>query len=362
LSGKDYENTRTLFRGFDYQVVVRAVIERTAPGKIWVDDSQNPSVGFMATPEGWFLAGNTSNDKFNAGLRQLIHDMILKGEFYSPVNPEFLKELFFHIDSESWKKRFAEIFDLRKPLPVDRIHFTCSNVRLDWKEKITEGYEIVNVDSNFDASMFDFPEDIKERTEHALDEQKVRGFGMCLVHNGKVVVWIHADCSSGDECEIGIVTTEEYRLQGLGSAMAAAAVERCLSLGFSTVGWHCEDHNYGSIGVANKVGFVKERDYKFYFCMFDEAVHFAESGMRYFYDGEHEQAVEDFENAIKIGEVPVWAYLLSARSNGVKGNTARAKKYLIRAKEEGWTNWEPIVGSVELQNLFSAYEWEEILK
>ncbi len=316
----------------------------------------------MATTEGWFLAGEPTNTAFNSGLRLLVHDMILKGEYYSPVNPEFLSELFFHIDSDSWKEQFSFIFDLRRPLPTNRMHYTCNKVGLDWRKNIPDGYEHVPVDSSFIQDSYEFPEDIREWTENSLDEQKQRGFGKCLVHVNKIVVWINSDCASGDECEIGIITTEEYRMKGLGSATAAAAVEQCFSLGYSTVGWHCEDHNYGSIGVAEKVGFVKERGYLHYICMFDEAVHFAEAGMRHFYDGEHEEAVSEFENAFKSGEVPVWAYLLSARSNGVLGNVERAKRYLIRAKEEGWTNWDPIVESAQLQNAFTDDEWDEIIK
>ncbi|MFW9850071.1 MAG: GNAT family N-acetyltransferase [Candidatus Thorarchaeota archaeon] len=351
-----------MFSGFDFQVVVRAVIEGTSPGKIWVDDIRHPNVGFMASTEGWFLAGDPNKDEFNSGLKQLVHDMILKGEYYSPVNPEFLEELFFHIDSESWKERFSEIFDLRKPLPVNRIHYVCNRVILDWEEKIPEGYDLLPVDSNFDPNMYDFPEDVRERVAHAIEDQKKRGFGMCLIHENKVIVWIHADCASGDECEIGIVTTKDYRLKGLGSATAAAAVENCFALGYSTVGWHSEEHNYGSIGVAENVGFVKERDYRFYFCMFDEAVHFAESGMRYFLGGRHDDAVSEFEIGFGIGEVPSWAYVLAARSYGAIGNALRAKELLLQAKENGWSNWEPIVKSQELESVISPQEWDEILK
>ena len=316
----------------------------------------------MATTEGWFLAGDPNKDEFNLGLRQLIHDMILRGEFYSPVNPEFLSYLFFHIDSESWKVKFPVIFDVRRPLPTHRIHFTCTEVVLDWKKKIPEGYELLQVDSTFDAESLEFPEDIEEWVEHSLEDQKKRGFGKCLVHGKKIVVWVNSDCASGDECEIGIITTEDYRLRGLGAVTAAASVDHCLAHGFSLVGWHCEDHNYGSIAVAEKVGFVKERDYKHFICMFDEAVHFAESGMRHFYDGEHEKAVSEFENAFKSGEPPVWAYLLAARSNGVTGNIERAKVYLIEAKKQGWNNWDPIAQSEELQSVISTSEWNEILK
>ena len=74
---------RNLFQGFDFQVIVRATIEGTSPGKIWVDDTLNPERGFMANTEGWFLAGNPNKSEFNQGLKELVHNMILRGDFYS---------------------------------------------------------------------------------------------------------------------------------------------------------------------------------------------------------------------------------------------------------------------------------------
>jgi len=182
-----------------------------------------------------------------------------------------------------------------------------------------------------------------------MDEQIKRGFGKCLVHGNKVVVWINSDCVSGKECEIGIITTEKYRLKGLGALTAAATVESCLLQGFTSVGWHCEDHNYGSIAVAQKVGFLKERDYVHYICMFDEAEHFAERGMRYFFNKQYDMAINDFENAFKIGKVPIWSYLLAARSYAAKNDVKNVIENLTRAYDLGWDNWERVIKSEEIR-------------
>ncbi|MFW9835368.1 MAG: GNAT family N-acetyltransferase [Candidatus Thorarchaeota archaeon] len=339
-----------MFRPFDFQVVVRAVIEHTSPGKIWVDDKAQPQSGFMATTEGWFLVGSPDNYGFNQGLRNLVHDMILKSKFYSPVNPEFLRYLFFHIDSDEWKAHFPEIFDIRPPQPTYRIHFTCTDVVLDWRDKIPKGYRLLQVDSKFDAASLEFPEDIREWVEHSLDDQMKRGFGKCLVHGNKVVVWINSDCASGDECEIGIITTEDYRLKGLGSLTAAATVDHCLSSGFTSVGWHCEDHNFGSIATARKVGFVKERDYVHYICMFNEAEHHAETGMRHFFDRAYDEAIASFERGFAIREgVPVWSYILAARCYAAKNDARNAVKHLELAYDSGWKNWITVIESNELK-------------
>lgn len=350
-----------MFTGYDFQVVVRSVIDGSSPGKIWVDDILHPECGFMATSEGWFLAGNPEKDEFNSGLKDLVHNMILRGDYYSSVNPEFLAELFFHIDTEKWMSKFAVIFDIRPPLPSRRIHFTCNQVTLDWKEKIPADYKLLPVDSKLNVDTLEFPEDIRKWMAYGLEDEKKSEFGKCLVHGNKVVVWIDAVCASGDECEIGIITTEDYRKKGLGALTAAAVVDHCFSIGYSLVGWHADDGNDGSIGVAQKVGFVKERDYVHYICMFSEAVHFAESGLRHFFGKEYEAALSDFENAFQLGEVPDWSYILAARSYGALGDADSTLKYLMQAKEHDWSNWDLIIRNKELQSLFGKKKWEEIV-
>ncbi len=305
----------------------------------------------MASTEGWFLAGNSHNEEFNQGLKVLIQDMILKKQFYSPVNPNFLSYLFFHIDSDEWRKTFPEIFDIRTPLPSHRIHFSCNKISLEWKNKIPNGYDLHQIDSTFATESFEFPDDIQEWIESNLEDQVRMGFGKCLVHRNKVVVWINADCESGDECEIGIITTASYRMKGLGALTAAATIDHCLSIGFKTVGWHCDNLNYGSIAVAEKVGFTKERDYVHYICMFDEAEHYAEKGMRYFYQSQYGKAIEDFERAFKLGKVPIWVYVLAARSYATQYEVDKALRNLREAQNRGWKNWDPVLQSKEMEHI-----------
>lgn len=316
-----------------------------------MDDTVQPESGFMATSEGWFLAGSPHNEEFNQGLKELTHDMILRGKFYSPVNPEFLHELFFHIDTEDWKPKFPLIFDIRTPLPTHRNHFICEKVVLDWQGNIPEEYTLLNVNSALDIDSLDFPDDIKEWVSHSLQDQMKRGYGMCLTHGKKVVVWINADCASGTDCEIGIITTNNYRRKGLGALTAAAAVDNCSSLGYSTIGWHCENHNYGSIAVAQKVGFVKERDYVHYICMFDEAVHLAEKAMRHFFDRQYVDAIADFERAFTMKDVSIWFYPLAARAYAAMNEPTPALKYLKQAQVLGWKNWDSILISAELESI-----------
>ncbi len=94
-----------------------------------------------------------------------------------------------------------------------------------------------------------------------------RGFGFCTLHGNKVVSWSLTDCVSGSACEIGIRTHPEYRRRGLATITAAATVDYALSHGYSQVGWHTNIENYESIGVAEKVGLKKTREYIWHYFM-----------------------------------------------------------------------------------------------
>ena len=127
-----------------------------------------------------------------------------------------------------------------------------------------------------------------------------------MVFQNQLVSWCIADCTSGPECEIGIRTRPDYRRQGLASLTAAATVDYCLSHGFTKIGWHTDDDNLGSIGVAENVGFVRAKDYQQYYCMFDEAIHFAETGYRQFQAEQYSKVIESFDEAFKKKEMPNW--------------------------------------------------------
>jgi GNAT superfamily N-acetyltransferase len=87
------------------------------------------------------------------------------------------------------------------------------------------------------------------------------GFGFCLLYGDQIASWCLTDCVLGNQCEIGIVTDRDYRRRGLATITVKAAIVHCIKHGFDQIGWHCLSSNAGSIAVAKRNSFVKERDY-----------------------------------------------------------------------------------------------------
>jgi tetratricopeptide (TPR) repeat protein len=154
---------------------------------------------------------------------------------------------------------------------------------------------------------------------------------------------------------------EEYRRRGFATITAADAVEYALSNEFAVVGWHTHDHNHGSIGTAEKIGFEKEREYEQYFCMFNEALHYAESGMKLFFNENYERALEDLERSFKLGEVPHWAYYLAARISTKSSDFDKALDYLVSAARLGYEYIDHLLSNEEFVQLHTRPEWSDIV-
>lgn len=268
LQPEAYEKVRPLFKALDFNLIIAAVIEGTSPGRIFVDNLNQPRSAFIDSPEGQFLVGNDQTPAFNDALRALLIQ-------------EDWHELYLFIHPDTWKTQLPSLFGA-EPQLTHRQHYLCTNLQLDWQSSLPEGYTIHRITRELlEQPGLQVPEHIFgwiEANWGTLDNFEQRGFGVCTVHANEVVSWSIADCVSGDQCEIGIHTAPAYRQRGLAALTAAAAVDHAFSRSLTTVGWHCNADNVGSWKTAQKGGFQKERDYIQYYCIMELAMQQPELG------------------------------------------------------------------------------------
>lgn len=278
LGKNDYKRVRPLFEGLSYQLITVAVLAGASPGTVWADDPNQPQTAFMASPEGYFLAGSSDNEAFNRSLNELIMGTILQGD----KSTQYHEAIVVVCHPDTWEGKLDVVLKGRPPIKEQRIHFLFDQLRIDWKSGLLKGFAVERVDESLLARPgIQIPEHLTgwmQTSWRSVDGFLQHGFGFCTVHDNRIVCWCLADCISGDACEIGIQTAKEYRRRGLATLTVAATVDYCLSHGLTTIGWHCHEDNYGSRGVADKVGFVKERDYVHYLCIADKVGHLASLG------------------------------------------------------------------------------------
>lgn len=369
LEEKDYERVRPIFKPLDFNLTLTAVIEGTSPGRIYVDDIASPRTAFMCSAEGYYLSGYESNEAFNAALNKLIVEKISAGDTVR----ENEEELALCVHPEIWEAKLDALL-YRSPIKGVRRHYLCNKLQVvDWKDSIPEGFSIRRIDRNLlDTLGSKVPRHIANwmRTNWgSIDHFMHRGFGFCMLHGKEVVSWCVADCASGDACEIGIHTRSDYRRRGLATLTAAATVDYCFSNGFRSIGWHCNEDNLGSRGVAEKVGFELERKYLQYYCMFNEAHHLAELGLAAFKAKRYRETVEYYERVFAAEDIPDWMpgemhlyYHLAARAWAALGDSETALKYLDKAVGKGWTDLEGTKNCVEFTSLHEKAGWKILLE
>lgn len=260
LEAHHYERVRELFAPLDYELITSAVLERTTPGVVFVDDVEDPRSAFMRSTEGSFLVGRDGNAAFNDGLQRLITDTIFHVE--SGEN-----ELYVGVYPEGWVGRLESLLQ-RSSIPVRRRRYVCRSLVLDWQATVPEGYTVRPIDATLlDQQDLEIPAHIPSWISSNWGSRPAflaRGFGHCVMHGATVASWSLADCRSGDRCEIGIHTAPEYRQRGLATVAAATNVNQALTHGFREVGWHCNVDNVGSWRTAEKVGFELADEYTMY--------------------------------------------------------------------------------------------------
>jgi len=376
LKKRDYQKVLPLFRELDWNLITNAVIEGTSPGRVYVDRVEDPRTAFMCTAEGYYLTGNDNSNEFNTCLNKLIFNKIFAGDTVRKDETDIA--IGFH--PNSWIYKMPTIFRGRIPLTTARRHYICTKLEADnWKDHVPEGFQV----NRIDEALLRMPQ--LELPEHVTSWMKTnwgsissfmkKGFGFCTLHEKNVVSWSLADCVSGNSCEIGIQTREDYRRQGLAALTVAAAVDFALSNRFRYVGWHCDEYNLPSIKTAERVGFKLERKYIQCYACSNEAHHLEETAQTHFRAGRYREAVESYEEFLKTPQeqLPNWLrealpqelgvhYFRVASAKAFIGDGSGAMEYLEKAIDNGWLCIDFLKGRKEFENMHGTPEWDRILK
>jgi GNAT superfamily N-acetyltransferase len=364
LRPNEFERARSLFHGFDYSLSIRAAIEGRNPGWIFVDNVERPCTAFALTVEGYLLAGDHDNSTTNEALRRLLKEQIFTGQVF--VNGNESMSLAVH--PQAWEARLPELIPTHEIEKLERYHYLCRAVKFDWRNNLPEGYTLHRVDpALMGDSQVVWPDPLRNfflPTDFwgTMENFWAQGVSFCIVHEQQVVSWCTCDCATRDQIDVGIVTHPSYRRRGLAAIAVAATVEHCLSHGFSMVGWHCNAQNVGSWKTAEKVGFERNREYIYYYYMYDPIDHLAELGWYYYRRGEYARTVQYYEQAFaRRDENPDYYYHLTASAYALLGNKEKALEYLHAAAAHGWADVEWTKEQEEFGFLQGAPEWEAAL-
>jgi len=273
-----------------------AVAEGICPGRVWVDEPDAPTIALIDTPEGHFLTGARPMGAVADSLRKLI-----TGTIYARARAEDWWYLCLHYPEPDWKETLAGLLGEFYPVWDYQQYFLLGNLRFDWREGMPDGFAMRQVDAGLLAD--DDLANVNRLRRYAtsnfgsLAGFLANGFGFCTVHGCEIASWCMADCVSGDRCEVGIHTVEQYRRRGLAARTVAAAAEHCLSRGLNRIGWHCWSSNLASAATARAVGFVKVLDHHAVHGWLNECDGLLADGNLHLLRGQYAAAAERYRKA-----------------------------------------------------------------
>lgn len=364
LRSDEFMRARPLFQGFDYSLSIQAAMQGNNPGRIFVDDLSQPQTAFALTVEGYLLGGKNDNPATLGSLQHLLEEKIFTGQVF--VNGDQSMSLAVHPDT--WEAKLPKLIPTHEVEKIERYHYLCRELKFDWRNHIPKGYSLQRVDQALlHNTQILFPDVLREWLDieelwWTEDNFFTKGISTCVLHGREVVTWCTPDCLAGDQIDVGIFTHPGYRRQGLASVALAACVEHCLNHGFSALGWHCNAENLGSWKTAEKVGFERNREYAYYYYMYDPVDHLAELGWYHYRHEEYAKTVQYYEQVFALrDENPDYYYHLAASAWALLGNTEKTIEYLHAAASHGWTNVEWTKGQDEFSILHDHPEWQAII-
>ncbi len=346
LSSEDFYRARPLFELLmANQMFCAGVLAGQYAGRVFVDDLNNPTSGFVTKDSmWWFLAGNAHNPAFVQALNAALFNRTISGE------KGWGGMLVCH--PADWDSQMPAIFAPHIPIATKRLHYTCQRLAVDWRAQVPDGIEIRFIDQalldegiDTDGTVADV---LKLRQNAPEPDHKAVGFA--AVHDHKIVAYSVIDCIVNKGGDIGLYTDHQYRRRNLAYLTSAAVIEYALAHEVEVVHWDCEAFNIGSIRTAEKLGLQRGESHTMYRLILNPVIHEVNRAWAYFDAGEHDQAAVVCQQNIDAGNKPVHAhfYYILARCHMEAARPAEAIRNLELSVQAGWNSSE------EMQADFSA--------
>ena len=270
---ESYKRIKPLLKGDSIPVVINGVIDGNNLGKVFVDDTESPTTAFVwAKNEMFYLIGG-SNEDFYLKVESFIINNI-KPEALQIGEQYFNLEVLTAEDSEAivdrifgnpLKRGERVPFSFDKESYLKRFAHAVIAVPSDYELKeIDRGVIVMDTGHIIATEIMKF--------WRSLDDFFEKGIGYCIFKHNAVIGTCISVFVSADEYEIGINTyAPEHRGKGLATAMAAAFINKCLSLG-GTPHWTTEYFRKDSIAIANKLCFKQLPNYPVYYLAFEDFI------------------------------------------------------------------------------------------
>lgn len=251
LGRKKRDSIRSLCEG-SREVLVRGAVEGTM-GRVWVPKLENSSYCLIITGDFAYLFGLPPKGAPALDLKSQIYESASRAYLY-PADDRWKDWL---EDTFSGQLRLVSRYALKK----DEHHFDM-DVLKGYIDAVPKGIRIRRIDERLYHLTLkeEWSRDLCanfEDARHFLES----GFGYVAMKGRELAAGCSAYGSSEGMMEIQVDTRKDFRRQGLALACSAAFLLECLERNL-VPNWDAV--NLQSVGLAEKLGYVYDREYQVY--------------------------------------------------------------------------------------------------
>ena len=277
LPRQHYRYIMPLMKGRpDVNVRLLAVVDGTNPGRIYVDDIENPKSALLwAVGSSFAVLGQSNNPEFNSYLYDFLKNQLAPASLSLSGGTHFYLPFY----EETWQDTFDQILGkVREDSEFEKIEtltyvFNRQNYLRTTKTEapLPGNYELKKIDTSMlqnDVSHI-LREDILGNDWLSLEAFLTKGFGYCVTLGHHVISVCFSGYVSGvyHDCVLRTYNDSD-RNKGLATMVTRAYLEHCIKIHLAPV-WNTTIYNVASQRIAEKCGFELYRKCPTYLFPFD---------------------------------------------------------------------------------------------
>lgn len=238
VENKNLEKLRNLFKDIRF-FMGHSVLDGNM-GEAYVDNISNPNFAILIVRKYCFMSGNIEKESLyeliNNKLKQYI---LIPSDNLKIVIEEIYKDNITKLERYSIKKK--PVFD-RKKLQK-------------YITKVPAKYSLQEIDKNAAERIK------KEKFISITDDYEKNGVGYYCIFNNEIIGVASSDIFYKDGIEVNIKVKDEYRREGIATALSSKLILKCLEEN-KKISWDAA--NLWSVGLAEKLGFEYDFTYNIY--------------------------------------------------------------------------------------------------
>jgi GNAT superfamily N-acetyltransferase len=236
-----------------------AVIRGTNPGRVFVDDKENPTTGLI-----WYksldIGFNLIGDCFNTIFKEEIGPF-MEGYIKSEASKIGMDWFDGSGGTSDWDHTVKEIFKHRDIGNQEQQVYILDEV-IQKQNDLPIGYQLCEISEKL-LNNVENPSFLHEKILSFWDSVHdflQKGVGYSIVHENKIVSYCFSGFITTKFSVTDVETAEEYRGKSLAQIATMAYAQECLRRGLTPY-WDCMSENLPSNALARKVGFTNIRTY-----------------------------------------------------------------------------------------------------